>query len=79
MDMDHRLYVVETGWKVHIKPDDGQTLYSFWKEEGAEAHARITAGEIYVTNDVEVYDINSAIKKGILSIERPSLERRARR
>ena len=79
METDHRLYVIETGWRVQIKPDDGRSLYSFWKEEGADSHPRITAGEIYLTNDIEVFDINSAIRKGIVTTSRPTLDRPGRR
>jgi hypothetical protein len=71
--LDRRLYVIEPGWQVRIKPDDGRTLYCFLKGDQNEGHPRIAAGEIYVTNDVEVYNINSAIRKGIVSVERPML------
>jgi hypothetical protein len=70
---DRRLYAIEPGWKVQIKPDDGRTLYCFLKGESDEGYPRIMPGEIYVTNENEVYNINSAIKKGILSAERPRL------
>lgn len=73
MSEDHRLYVVDSGWRVAIKPDDGRTLYCFLKEETSDAYPRIAAGEIYVTNDVEVYNLNSAVRKGIVSLHRPTL------
>lgn len=73
MNFDHRLYVVEAGWKVMIKPDDGRTLYCFLKGENSDAYPRITTGEIYVTNDIEVYNLNSAIHKGIVTPGRPRL------
>jgi hypothetical protein len=74
---DRRLYVIEPGWRVQIKPDDGRTLYCFLKEENDSGHPRIAVGEIYLTNDVEVYNLNSAIRKGIVSPDRPMLGRRA--
>ena len=70
---DRRLYVIEPGWKVQIKADDGRTLYCFLKGETDDAYPRIMPGEIYLTNDNEVYNVNSAIKKGILTAERPRL------
>lgn len=73
MDSDHRLYVIEPGWKILVKPDDGRSLYCFLKDEKTDAYPRITAGEIYVTNDVEVYNLNSAIHKGIVTPNRPRL------
>lgn len=76
MGVDRRLYVVESGWKVAIKPDDGRSLYCFLKSERDESYPRIAAGEIYVTNDSEVYNLNSAIQKGIVTTKRPSLEGR---
>jgi hypothetical protein len=79
MGEDRRLYVVEPGWKVAIKADDGQPLYCFLKSDDAEGYPRIAAGEIYVTNDVETYNLNSAIQKGIVSTRRPTLEGRTPR
>lgn len=79
MAEDHRLYVVEPGWRAAIKPDDGQTLYCFLKADDAQGYPRIVAGEIYVTNDVESYNLNSAIQKGIVSTRRPTLEGRSPR
>ena len=73
--MDHRLYVVEAGWRAVIKPDDGRSLYCFLKTSEAEGYPRIAAGEIYLTNDVEVFNLNSAIQRGIVSTVRPALER----
>jgi hypothetical protein len=43
------------------------------KDEKTGAYPRIASGEIYVTNDVEVYDLNSAVIRGIVSADRPTL------
>ena len=75
---DNRIYVLAAGWRVMIKPDDGNNLYCFLKTEGEDAYPRILPGEVYVTNGNECYNINSAIKKQLVSLERPTLENRAR-
>lgn len=73
MTDDLRLYLIEEDWQPLINLGD-QRLFCHRVEDGQSHYHRIAAHEMYVAKDTENFCLACAIKKGILSTQRPTLE-----
>jgi hypothetical protein len=72
MAEDRRLYLAEPGWLAAIKSDSDPM--NCHHAEGPEGYYhRIATGEIYFHRDTERLCLNCAVKKGVLTPQRPSL------
>ena len=74
---DLRFYVHEPGWKPQVHTSDDKLLCHLQRAEEGYYH-RITRSELYLARDSEVYCLNCAVQKGLLTRERPTLERSER-
>ena len=72
MSEDKRLYLTEAGWHAVFK-SDSETLHCHLADVEQGFYHRIATGELYLVKDTEHLCMNCAMKKGILTAERPSL------
>lgn len=72
MSEERRLYLAEPGWHPVIK-QGAETLHCHLANAADGYYHRIAAGEVYVSRDTDHYCLNCALKKGILTSERPTL------
>jgi hypothetical protein len=77
MANDARLYLNEPGWKPAFHTSDEKLLCHLQRPEDGYYH-RISRSELYLARDTEVYCLTCAVHKGLLTKERPSLEKSER-
>jgi len=75
-DADHRVYLVRKDFEVGVKSPEA-TLYCHKGELGGGFHL-IAEGEIYVHHEDVNYCLNCAVATGIVTDQRPNLERGSR-
>lgn len=73
---DLRVYVCEPGFLPAVNIEDAR-LFCHAHEESSEAFHRIAIGELYLNQGIENYCLNCSYRRGLLTLERPSLEHAA--
>lgn len=70
---EHRLYFAEAGWEPKLNHADFR-MHCYHQEPNDDHYHRIAVGELYLARDDEALCFNCAIKRGVLTVERPTLE-----
>lgn len=69
--IDRRLYLKQAGWTIHVHHGQTRLLCTVADDHGY--YPRIAEGEIYLTRDSEVLCLNTAVKRGVITPDRPML------
>lgn len=72
--MDLRAYIVEPGWRPLLNRSDARLFCHHLRIE-ERYHHRITMGEVFLNRDTDNLCFNCARDRGIISTNRPSLEK----
>jgi hypothetical protein len=74
---DQRVYLARHDFTAAVK-EDGPPVNCHRAAEGEEHYHRITTGEVYFTDGPTDFCLNCALLQGIITRERPSLEKGSR-
>lgn len=73
---DLRVYQRDTTYVPQINLADTR-MYCHAQQEGEEYYHRIALGEVYLNRDDENFCLNCGFRRGLISLERPTLEHAA--